>query len=579
MQIGDIVAARYRLNKQHQVSWQSVRVDDGLLCVLKPDHGFVDPDIAAWLGTIWHPGLPHFHETIQADDRQCYHVFDFMPGQSLENLAQAIGGRIEVGQLMPVMIEIAGILSFLHQQSEPPVLHLDIKPGNIIVAPDGQVGLIDFDAAILGQDKGCDQKMRALTPEYAAPEQLAGHPVPGSDLYALGLTMLVLLSGRSPAECRNLPPADLLPDTEPWLVGMLGRCLHADPDSRYQKADELVRDLVARTVHQPERPDSSCQIEPDLPFAVNGTDQPFVENGTNQPDHQPLSDNQTFLPSPLISIWDGADFGCEFAAVLAKTRQVLVIDADLLNPRADLLLGIHAGNDHLFREEAVSGLDRAIMEEQRGHLNAILLEHLAQPTRIENLRMLATQGNLDYFEHYQMESLHQIIKAARLISELVIILCNRSIYDTFTCLGLLEADRVLIPIEAESGAFREINRAVRFMEIRHQLDRSRLHYVAFPYDARTDLSRGTMDELCDGRLAGCIAASQKRRAMKSGARPYAACLDRDIHRDYLQLIQTIQLPGSPGSVLAKPAKPGNALARPGQSGKALAKPVKPGKVG
>lgn len=560
MQIGDIVAARYRLDKQHQVSWQSVRVDDGLLCVLKPDQGFVDPDIAAWLGTIWHPGLPHFHETILADDQQHYFVFDFLPGQSLESLAQAIGGRIGAGQLLPVMIEIAGILSYLHQQNEPPVLHLDIKPGNIIVAPDGQVGLIDFDAAMLVQDPGNVRETRALTPEYAAPEQLSGHPVPASDLYALGLTMLVLLSGRNPAECRNLPPSDLLPDAESWLVGLLGRCLHADPDCRYQRADELMRDLVARTVHQPELPDGSCPGEPDLSFAMNGSD---------QQDNLPLSDNQTFLPSPLISIWDGADFGCELAAVLAETRQVLVIDADLLNPRADLLLGIHAGNDRLFREEAVSGLDRAIMEEQRGHLNAILLDHLAQPTRIERLRMLATQGNLDYFEHYQMESLHQIIKAARLISELVIILCNRSIYDTFACLGLLEADRVLIPIDAESGAFREINRAVRFMEIRHQLDRSRLHYVAFPYDARTDLSRGTMEELCDGRLSGCIAASPKRRAMKSSARPYAACLDRDIHRGYLQLIQRIQLPGPPAIALAKPVKPG----------KALAKPVKPAKGG
>lgn len=560
MEIGDIVAARYRLEKQHQASWRVARVDDGLLCVLKPDHGFIDPNMIGWLGTIWHPGLPHFRETILADDQQSYHVFDFLPGQSLENLAQAIGGRIGAGQLLPVMIEIAGILTYLHQQNEPPVLHLDIKPGNIIVAPDGQVGLIDFDAAMLGYETDSTRELRALTPEYAAPEQLAGHPVPVSDLYALGLTMLVLLSGRNPAECRNLPPADLLPDAEPWLIGLLGRCLHADPDCRYQRADELMRDLAARSDNQTELPASSCLGDPSLPVAVNETE---------QQDDQPLPARQTFLPSPLISIWDGADFGCELAAVLAKTRHVLVIDADLLNPRADLLLGIHAGNDHLFHEEAVSGLDRAIMEEQRGHLNAILLDHLAQPTRIENLRMLATQGNLDYFEHYQMESLHQIIKAARLISELVIILCNRSIYDTFTCLGLLEADRVLIPIEAESGAFREINRAVRFMEIRHQLDRSRLHYVAFPYDARTDLSRGTMDELCDGRLAGCIATSPKRRTMKSGARPYAACLDRDIHRDYLQLIQTIQLPGPPAIALAKPVKPG----------KTLVKPVKPGKGG
>ena len=603
MQIDDIVAARYRLIKQLQDSWLAARVDDGLLCVLKSDAAFVDPDVATWLGTVWHPGLPHYHETIKIDNHRAYHVFDYLPGQSLEQLARTIGGRIGSGQLLPVITEIAGILSFIHLQNNLPVLHLDIKPANVIVAADGQVGLIDFGAAIVVHDTGAERECRALTPEFAAPEQLTGHPTAASDVYALGLTMLVLLSGRNPADCRRVPPTDLLPDGEPWLVGILGRCLHADPDCRYQNAADLLRDLETRAnrtasnagIKQPAPVYTITDFEQHEPgSAAAGIEQPALSSATTGPDQaapdsaamrvealecdEPvLPEKQAYLPSPLICIWDGADFGCELAAVLAETRQVIVIDADLLNPRADLLLGVQNTGDRLFHDDAAAGLDRAIMEEQRGHMNTILLDHLAQPTRIDRLRMLATQGNLDYFEHVQIESLHQIIKASRLIAEVVLILCNRSIYDAFTCLGLLEADCILIPLEADHGAFREINRAVRFMEIRHQLDRSRLHYVAFPYDPRVDLSRGTMNELCDGRLAGCVALSSRRRSMKSGARPYASSLDRDIQRDYLQLIQTIQILEPSGRILTKPVK----LPRPGKlavPGK-LAMLGKPGKIG
>jgi hypothetical protein len=537
MQIGQLLHNRYRLERPWHDSWLAEDTVEGVSCVLKPAGAFIDRDVPAWLARTWHPGIPRCLGQIDSPEEN-WLLFEYLPGRSLAEQAEASGGRLSLPVLLPPLIRLAGLLSFLHQQEDRPLVHLDIKPANLILDACGQIALIDFAAAQFlpagnqqGDASGAVPHDRpagrwALTPEYAAPELLVGRPCPGSDLYALGVTLLVLLTGTTAAACRSLPLPELLPGLPESLHRIIGRCLHADPEQRYAQGDELACDLLAATE----------MLQHGFPAHIQSLD-PTVA----APDDVAGRLSGQHLPAPIISIWDGPECGCELAAVIAEDRDVVVIDANLLNPRADLLLGLRGGSRRLFPEHVVSGLDRVMREEQQGHLDPSLLETLLQTTGLPRVRLLAANEGLEHYELYQLDSLYQILKLARLTADLVIVLCNRIVFDAFTCLCLLAADQILVPLGGDVGSFREVNRNVDFLAARHPLRRDRLNYVAFPYSSRTDLSWGTMDELCGGRLVGCVSERPARRSMKSGAVPYAAALDRINRQEYRGLIKRIKL--------------------------------------
>ncbi len=527
MQAGELIGQRYQLTKQLQTAWQAIDQASGQLCVLKPESSFIDPAVAIWLGQTWHAGLPRLLNQITGPKLENYFVFEYLAGQPISSLPDQRNGCLPLSRLLPLMIQASRILAFLHHLDGQMVLHLDIKTDHLIVNDDGELSLIDFGAARMIDVNpaviaaGPDKSPAALTPGYAAPEQLAGHPAPGSDIFALGVVMLNLLTGVPPAMCRSQPLRDLLPDYQGGMQRLISRCLHADSALRYANADELTCDLI--------REKTSGLLE--LNQAANLSNECSFDTA-----------DTGLLHAPLLCIWDGADFGCELAAVYAKQRHVLVIDADLLNPRIDFLLGIKQGVNFLSNQKRMHGLDLVLTEEQGGHLDAALLGRLLQATPIDQVSALTNQLSLDHYEHYHLDSFNQVLHLARLVCDLVIVLCSRFIFDAFTCLSLAAADRILVPLSGDSCSFREYNRAIDFFFSRHKVDHQKLRFVAFCYRQNADLSWGTLDELSGGRLIGCISDSDKRRKMKSGAVPYAAALDRINKQEYQNIIKRIRLP-------------------------------------
>jgi serine/threonine protein kinase/Tfp pilus assembly protein PilF len=161
----------------------------------------------------------------------------------------------------------------LQHAHERGILHLDMKPLNILMTNDGVPMILDFGLAYDTKSGNYDQT--GGTPKYMSPEQLSGYSRPGSvqpdarmDLYALGLMFFELLAGVHPFEkssepCtpihrmrearRGQPPKvrELNPNVDPAVEAIVLKLLQPDPARRYQSAQDLVTDLV---LHQDNRP-------------------------------------------------------------------------------------------------------------------------------------------------------------------------------------------------------------------------------------------------------------------------------------------------------------------------------------
>jgi serine/threonine protein kinase len=153
-----------------------------------------------------HPRIPQYRDYFAIDDRMLWFglVQDYIPGTSLKDLLSQ-GKRFSQEQVRQIAVEVLQILIYLHELN-PPVLHRDIKPSNLILGDDGQVYLVDFGAV---QDRAAKEGATFTvvgTYGYAPMEQFGGRTVPASDLYALGTTLIHLLTGIAPAD---LPQDDL----------------------------------------------------------------------------------------------------------------------------------------------------------------------------------------------------------------------------------------------------------------------------------------------------------------------------------------------------------------------------------
>jgi serine/threonine protein kinase len=125
-------------------------------------------------------------------------VQEYIPGTSLAQLLNQ-GKRFTPEEVQKIAREVLEILIYLHELS-PPVLHRDIKPSNLILGNDGKIYLVDFGAV---QDRATAEGVTFTvvgTSGYAPPEQLWGRAVAASDLYALGATLIHLLTGTAPTD-------------------------------------------------------------------------------------------------------------------------------------------------------------------------------------------------------------------------------------------------------------------------------------------------------------------------------------------------------------------------------------------
>lgn len=197
------------------------------------------------LARLRHPNIPvvsnHFIE-----NGKYYIIMDYIEGINLEDLLMGsiIKGLAEE-DVIDWGIQICEILEYLHSR-KPPIIHRDIKPSNFIKREvDGQIILIDFGIAKIFEPK----KVGTLigTPGYIAPEQYAGQVDIRTDIFALGVTIHQLLTGKDPGQGMpfDFPPVTTMrPDVSEGMEKILDKALQRDPDKRFNSAGEFRNALI-----------------------------------------------------------------------------------------------------------------------------------------------------------------------------------------------------------------------------------------------------------------------------------------------------------------------------------------------
>ncbi|MGJ5633631.1 serine/threonine protein kinase [Nostoc sp. CALU 1950] len=193
-----------------------------------------------------HPRIPQYIDYFCIDDRTLWFALiqEYIPGESLKDKL-AVGKRFTEKRARKIAVEVLNILIYLHELN-PGVLHRDIKPSNLIWGDDNRVYLVDFGAV---QDKAAREGVTFTvvgTYGYAPMEQFGGRAVAASDLYALGATLIHLLTGTSPSD---LPQQDLrLQFTDrvnlsPSFVSWLQKLIEPAPEQRFTSAREALNVL------------------------------------------------------------------------------------------------------------------------------------------------------------------------------------------------------------------------------------------------------------------------------------------------------------------------------------------------
>lgn len=199
-----------------------------------------------------HPNIVQVYDQSQTAGMS-YIVQEYVEGETLKDLIRR-ESPIEPRRAITIALQILAALRVAHQQG---VIHRDVKPQNILVQPDGKIKVADFGIASAGDTEMTEAGSIVGTAQYLAPEQARGLPVgPPADLYAVGIVLYEMLSGRVPFEgeaavtvaMRHVQEApEALTDRNPLvpiaLESVVMRALAKDPTQRYQSADEMGLEL------------------------------------------------------------------------------------------------------------------------------------------------------------------------------------------------------------------------------------------------------------------------------------------------------------------------------------------------
>ena len=243
------------------------------------------------LASLHHPNLPIIYEYFNVEDRW-YVVMSFIEGTTLQNaLEAATGQRLSVQESVRIGLELCDVLNYLHNH-QPQVIFRDLKPSNIMLAPNGSVYLIDFGIARHFKQEQFKDTISYYSVGYAPPEQYGlAQTSPRSDIYSLGATLHQMLSGHNPANKPfQFPNLQLIDPTLPApLASLIAQMLEMNEQKRPTSIVEVKAQL--EKVHQSELFATTIQVDGVQDVKVEG-----AKNDSSQPDKAHAAQAAQSLP-------------------------------------------------------------------------------------------------------------------------------------------------------------------------------------------------------------------------------------------------------------------------------------------
>ena len=216
------------------------------------------------LANLEHPNIAHLIDGGRSDDGTPYLVMEYVNGVPINDYCEA--HALPISARLKLFRDVCSAVHFAHQRL---VVHRDLKPSNILVDVKGQVKLLDFGIAKLldpalvdasGQSIANPTLANAMTPAYASPEQIKGEPITtASDVYALGVLLYRLLTGKSPYKNDTTHPLELakeIVDTDPERPStIVTRPESLRPTERSVDAQKVIRTLDTKRLRRELRGD------------------------------------------------------------------------------------------------------------------------------------------------------------------------------------------------------------------------------------------------------------------------------------------------------------------------------------
>ena len=266
---------------------------------------------AVILASLRHPNMPRVTDHFVIHGQGQYLVMDYIEGEDLRQRMDRMGTLPE-DEVIVIGVAICEAITYLHSR-QPPVLHRDIKPGNVKIDPQGQIYLVDFGLAkVMHAGEATTTGARAMTPGYSPPEQYGtARTDHRSDIYSLGATLYSALTDALPEDglARAMDQSELTPIRQKnpavskRLASVLEKALEVRPDNRYQSAEDFRTSLLnARSTTRRKSPVDLILPPPPMDF-FDSAESPDRDRNrlSSASDHGDDQDDSQQFQLPVVS--------------------------------------------------------------------------------------------------------------------------------------------------------------------------------------------------------------------------------------------------------------------------------------